>query len=149
MPAGRSLLSALVLASVTQAWKAWSMATSQVCPWWLSGFLDTRHLEQCLKLAIFSQTCTFSCACWCARFGSHGWATQAFGKTLWKLAPAQRADAAARRRLLTHRSPASQIITNNIVSKYGTCPRGPMDKASAHGAGDCRFESCRGHQLEQ
>ena len=22
-------------------------------------------------------------------------------------------------------------------------PRGPMDKASAHGAGDCRFESCR------
>ena len=23
-------------------------------------------------------------------------------------------------------------------------PRGPMDKASAHGAGDCRFESCRG-----
>ena len=24
-------------------------------------------------------------------------------------------------------------------------PRGPMDKASAHGAGDCRFESYRGH----
>ena len=24
-------------------------------------------------------------------------------------------------------------------------PRGPMAKASAHGAGDCRFESCRGH----
>ena len=24
-------------------------------------------------------------------------------------------------------------------------PRGPMDKASAYGAGDCRFESCRGH----
>ena len=24
-------------------------------------------------------------------------------------------------------------------------PRGPMDKASAHGAGDCRFEPCRGH----
>ena len=23
--------------------------------------------------------------------------------------------------------------------------RGPMDKASAYGAGDCRFESCRGH----
>ena len=23
-------------------------------------------------------------------------------------------------------------------------PVGPMDKASAHGAGDCRFESCRG-----
>jgi hypothetical protein len=26
-------------------------------------------------------------------------------------------------------------------------PRGPMDKASAYGAGDCRFESCRGHCL--
>ena len=24
-------------------------------------------------------------------------------------------------------------------------PRGPMDKASAHGAGECRFESYRGH----
>ena len=24
-------------------------------------------------------------------------------------------------------------------------PRGPMDKASAYGAGDCRFESCQGH----
>ena len=24
-------------------------------------------------------------------------------------------------------------------------PRHPMDMASAHGAGDCRFESCRGH----
>ena len=28
-------------------------------------------------------------------------------------------------------------------------PRGPMDKASAHGAGNCRFESCRGHSLAQ
>ena len=27
----------------------------------------------------------------------------------------------------------------------GHWPRGPMDKASAYGAGDCRFESCRGH----
>ena len=27
-------------------------------------------------------------------------------------------------------------------------PRGPMDKASAYGAGDCRFESCRGHYDE-
>ena len=27
-------------------------------------------------------------------------------------------------------------------------PRGPMDKASAYGAGDCRFESCRGHCLQ-
>ena len=25
--------------------------------------------------------------------------------------------------------------------------RGPMDKASAYGAGDCRFESCRVHFL--
>ena len=28
-------------------------------------------------------------------------------------------------------------------------PRGPMDKASAYGAGDCRFESCRGHFVQQ
>ena len=28
---------------------------------------------------------------------------------------------------------------------FVTRPRGPMDKASAYGAGDCRFESCRGH----
>ena len=28
-------------------------------------------------------------------------------------------------------------------------PRGPMDKASAYGAGDCRFESCRGHSLSR
>ena len=26
-------------------------------------------------------------------------------------------------------------------------PRGPMDKASAYGAGDCRFEACRGQLL--
>ena len=25
--------------------------------------------------------------------------------------------------------------------------RGPMDKASAYGAGDCRFESCRVHLM--
>ena len=30
-------------------------------------------------------------------------------------------------------------------SYYSQRPRGPMDKASAYGAGDCRFESCRGH----
>ena len=28
-------------------------------------------------------------------------------------------------------------------------PRGPMDKASAYGAGDCRFESCRGQYLHE
>ena len=26
----------------------------------------------------------------------------------------------------------------------GQWPRGPMEKASAHGAGDCRFEFCQG-----
>ena len=31
------------------------------------------------------------------------------------------------------------------VQKRIHWPRGPMDKASAYGAGDCRFESCRGH----
>ena len=30
-------------------------------------------------------------------------------------------------------------------SKLSTWPCGPMDKASAHGAGDCRFESYQGH----
>ena len=30
-------------------------------------------------------------------------------------------------------------------SYYSQRPRGPMDKASAYGAGDCRFKSCRGH----
>ena len=29
--------------------------------------------------------------------------------------------------------------------QIGKWTRGPMDKASAHGAGDCRFESCRVH----
>ena len=32
-------------------------------------------------------------------------------------------------------------------SAWESRPRGPMDKASAYGAGDCRFESCRGHCL--
>ena len=31
-----------------------------------------------------------------------------------------------------------------MINKFSR-PRGPMDKASAYGAGDCRFESCRGH----
>ena len=31
------------------------------------------------------------------------------------------------------------------LKKLINWPRGPMDKASAYGAGDCRFESCRGH----
>ena len=41
-------------------------------------------------------------------------------------------------------SDASFCITicSNLNCRW---PRGPMDKASAYGAGDCRFESCRGH----
>ena len=31
------------------------------------------------------------------------------------------------------------------AERHAHRPRGPMDKASAYGAGDCRFESCRGH----
>jgi hypothetical protein len=37
-----------------------------------------------------------------------------------------------------------------VIGEVGFCAiahgtRGPMDKASAYGAGDCRFESCRVH----
>ena len=32
-----------------------------------------------------------------------------------------------------------------IIFQEKQRPRGPMDKASAYRAGDCRFESCRGH----
>ena len=39
----------------------------------------------------------------------------------------------------------SSIVLRAIRQKLSPWPRGPMDKASAHGAGDCRFESCRGH----
>ena len=34
------------------------------------------------------------------------------------------------------------VVTTLHLSHW---PRGPMDKASAYGAGDCRFESCRAH----
>ena len=34
-----------------------------------------------------------------------------------------------------------------MIDKVANWPRGPMDKASAYGAGDCRFESCRGHYI--
>ena len=37
------------------------------------------------------------------------------------------------------------LRTNTPTTITSKRPRGPMDKASAHGAGDCRFESCRGH----
>ena len=39
----------------------------------------------------------------------------------------------------------SSHVTMPPVSMHCSWPRGPMDKASAYGAGDCRFESCRGH----
>ena len=35
--------------------------------------------------------------------------------------------------------------TNIKINEFSLRPHGPMDKASAYGAGDCRFESCRGH----
>ena len=41
-------------------------------------------------------------------------------------------------------SSAVWIYTSRSYSACMHRPRGPMDKASAHGAGDCRFESCRG-----
>ena len=37
------------------------------------------------------------------------------------------------------------LRTNTPTTITSKRPRGPMDKASAHGAGNCRFESCRGH----
>ena len=37
------------------------------------------------------------------------------------------------------------LIVCILDKKKTTWSRGPMDKASAHGAGDCRFESCRDH----
>ena len=39
------------------------------------------------------------------------------------------------------RGPADKVSSS--VQQRSACsrPRGPMDKASAHGAGDCRFES--------
>ena len=36
---------------------------------------------------------------------------------------------------------------NGQLELQGHRPRGPMDNASAYGAGDCRSESCRGHFL--
>ena len=38
-------------------------------------------------------------------------------------------------------SVANVFYSHHLTSR----PRGPMDKASAHGAGDCRLESYRGH----
>ena len=43
------------------------------------------------------------------------------------------------------RGPADEATRS--VQQRSACsrPRGPMDKASAHGAEDCRLESCRDH----
>ena len=40
-----------------------------------------------------------------------------------------------------------QPHVNVLLGSLPSRPRGPMDKASAYGAGDCRFESCRGQSL--
>ena len=37
-----------------------------------------------------------------------------------------------------------KVTCIGVTEKCNHWPRGPMDKASAYGAGDCRFESCRG-----
>ena len=42
-------------------------------------------------------------------------------------------------------SPVDKTRRSVAAETQSTWPRGPMDKASAYGAGDCRFESCRGH----
>ena len=42
----------------------------------------------------------------------------------------------------------SHVACNDVCPETRfSRPRGPMDKASAYGAGDCRFESCRDHRL--
>ena len=45
---------------------------------------------------------------------------------------------------LNNRNPRPLMLSTEIfmLSRW---PRGPMDKASAYGAGDCRLESYRGH----
>ena len=40
---------------------------------------------------------------------------------------------------------ACSCYLGNALQTHQHWPRGPMDKASAYGAGDCRFESCWGH----
>ena len=40
---------------------------------------------------------------------------------------------------------AKKLHSDDLLRSAARWPRGPMDKASAYGAGDCRFESCRGH----
>ena len=45
------------------------------------------------------------------------------------------------------RTPVIGVLCNRLAIAIDACdswPRGPMDKASAHGAGDCRLKSCRG-----
>ena len=53
---------------------------------------------------------------------------------------------AAKLKSVAYGPAAAQYFTYHVVpSCFYTRPRGPMDKASAYGAGDCRLESCRGH----
>ena len=48
---------------------------------------------------------------------------------------------------LMHRSMHNLCIVSQ--NQIDTRPRGPMDKASAYGAGDSRFESWRGHIVQE
>ena len=49
------------------------------------------------------------------------------------------------RRGVFHVSLVVCVLIKSLECFLCKWPRGPMDKASAYGAGDCRFESCRGH----
>ena len=78
---------------------------------------------------------------------SHTWTTVAHSMGVGGRALAQRgchARAHAGTRARTHKLAdyLSMWVNSDHVYHW---PRGPMDKASAYGAGDCRFESCRGH----
>ena len=46
-----------------------------------------------------------------------------------------------------HACPAVTTADVVCLQQCTRRPRGPMDKASAYGAGDCRLESCRGHAV--
>ena len=52
---------------------------------------------------------------------------------------------ASRIGLAWHRAHPAHKCSGSGWKAFCNRPRGPMDKASAYGAGDCRFESCRGH----
>ena len=44
---------------------------------------------------------------------------------------------------------AFAVIFKAVVASRLSWPRGAMDNASAYGAEDCRFESCRGRDILQ